>query len=315
MQLTPLISVVVPTYNGANVLRRALVSILRQTYQKFEVFVVDDGSTEDIESVVRTLNDPRICYLRLLAHTNANVARNAGIRAAKGQYVAMLDSDDEWLPQHLQRRLEKITEWACDGIHGSFLLDDGVSPRPVLSRPRRPGESAADYALSGDFAVTPSHFYDRVAALATLWDETLTRHQDYDFSIRFGTRFIFRCDPEPTVVVHWVARQGKKYDYQGCIQFYEKHKNNISPAAAVEYLLRMMIFAVSSKAAPEITSYYTGELRRLREHINSPFELFLSQHPIIYFYWSTHPKLREHINSLRVIFHRLRQRWTPTLSD
>lgn len=97
----PAVSVVIPLYNKGPYIARALESILSQTFQDFEVIVVDDGSTDGGSEVARELRDPRI---RLISQENRGVsaARNRGIEAARSQLVAFLDADDEWLPRFLE---------------------------------------------------------------------------------------------------------------------------------------------------------------------------------------------------------------------
>ncbi len=92
----PLVSVVIPTYNHARYLGRALQSVLDQTYTNWEVIVIDNHSTDNTDGVMTSFKDPRITYLKI--HNNGVIAasRNAGIRVAKGEWIAFLDSDDWW---------------------------------------------------------------------------------------------------------------------------------------------------------------------------------------------------------------------------
>ncbi len=97
----PMVSVIIPTYNRAHVLGRAIRSVLDQTYQDFELIVVDDGSSDHTGEVVATFADPRIHYLRHEKNRGAAAARNTAIKTAQGEYIASLDSHDEWLPEKL----------------------------------------------------------------------------------------------------------------------------------------------------------------------------------------------------------------------
>jgi len=101
--LTPLISVIIPSYNRKNIVIEAIKSALEQESKTFEVIVVDDGSTDGTEDYLKSLNLPII----LLRKENGGVssARNAGIKIAQGEYVAFLDSDDLWLPGILENQL------------------------------------------------------------------------------------------------------------------------------------------------------------------------------------------------------------------
>lgn len=100
----PTVSVVIPTYNRAHLVGRAIQSVLNQTYQDFEIIVVDDGSTDNTEEVVKSFNDPRIRYIRHDQNRGGSAARNTGIKMARGEYIAFQDSDDEWLPEKLESR-------------------------------------------------------------------------------------------------------------------------------------------------------------------------------------------------------------------
>ena len=104
---SPLVSVIIPSYNHADLLPRAVHSACAQTYKHIEILIVDDASTDNTPAVGAMLEkeDSRIRYIRKEENGGVNAARNTGIRASIGEYIALLDSDDEWLPTKLQEQM------------------------------------------------------------------------------------------------------------------------------------------------------------------------------------------------------------------
>lgn len=102
------VSVIIPTYNRANLIRETINSVLNQTYQNFEILIIDDGSTDNTKTVVQSFKDSRIKYI-LQKHCGLPAkARNKGLNVAKGEFIAFLDSDDIWLPQKLGKQIDII---------------------------------------------------------------------------------------------------------------------------------------------------------------------------------------------------------------
>ena len=101
----PAVSVIIPTYNRENLIARSIQSVLCQSYEDLEVIVVDDGSEDKTEELVRGLNDERIKYIRLEENKGAGAARNVGIQESIGEFIAFQDSDDEWLPGNLEKHM------------------------------------------------------------------------------------------------------------------------------------------------------------------------------------------------------------------
>ncbi len=109
--MMPLVSVVVPTHNRARLLRRTLRSILAQHMVDLEVVVIDDGSTDDTGDVAAT--DPRVLVIRNRESAGVSAARNRGIAAARGEWIAFCDDDDLWSPDKLNRQLTAADACGC----------------------------------------------------------------------------------------------------------------------------------------------------------------------------------------------------------
>ncbi len=101
-----LVSVIIPTYNRAHLIGRAIQSVLNQTYKNMEIIIADDGSTDNTEEIVKSFQDKRIKYIKYPENKGGCAARNIGIRSSRGKYISFLDSDDEWLPEKLEKQLE-----------------------------------------------------------------------------------------------------------------------------------------------------------------------------------------------------------------
>jgi len=104
----PLVSVILPTFNRAKLVSRAINSVLNQSYINLECIVIDDGSIDNTKQIVNSINDGRIIYLQHQENRHASAARNTGIKHAKGEFIAFLDDDDEWLPEKLEKQITFI---------------------------------------------------------------------------------------------------------------------------------------------------------------------------------------------------------------
>ena len=123
----PLISIVIPTYNRVFLLQKAIASVLAQTYTRWELIVVDDGSTDDTAGIIYSLKDPRIQLLALPHCGNIASLRNAGTKAGSGEWVAFLDSDDEWVPDKLEIQLFLLLQEKKRWSYGGYELMNEVS--------------------------------------------------------------------------------------------------------------------------------------------------------------------------------------------
>jgi len=143
----PQVSVIIPTFQRGPLLQRAVRSVLRQQYQEYEVIVVSDGPDPTLLPLIEKMNDRRLRLIALERHVGANGARNAGVRAARGEWVALLDDDDEWLPSKLEVQMRIAARsrhhWPIVGCRAIMR-----TPRADLVVPRREpeeGEPLSEY--------------------------------------------------------------------------------------------------------------------------------------------------------------------------
>lgn len=106
----PFFSIILPTYNRAHLLPKAIDSVIAQTFNDWECIIMDDASTDNTEEVVKQFQDPRIRYFKNKVNLERSVSRNTGIEQAKGKYICFLDSDDYHLPEHLEKFYQKIQQ-------------------------------------------------------------------------------------------------------------------------------------------------------------------------------------------------------------
>ncbi|MFA5070117.1 MAG: glycosyltransferase family 2 protein [Patescibacteria group bacterium] len=111
MIYAPKFSVILPTYNRGYILWRAIQSVLGQTYPFFELVIIDDGSSDDTQKTVKVFRDPRIIYFKNRKRQGVSAARNKGLKKARGEYIAYLDSDNEWHKDFLESMLSAIAKY------------------------------------------------------------------------------------------------------------------------------------------------------------------------------------------------------------
>lgn len=186
-----MISCVIPTYKRCDSLGRAIDSVLAQTYDNLEVLVVDDNERGSIESqavkdMLTHYTDPRVKYVEQVKHINGAEARNAGVRASKGDYIAFLDDDDEWLPEKLKKQIAILNaDSTIDGV--SCLYQELADGKVFHSCPPYSGDGLHKKVFQREVAVFTSTILLRKKALleAGLFDNTLRRHQDLQLLLDF----------------------------------------------------------------------------------------------------------------------------------
>jgi glycosyltransferase involved in cell wall biosynthesis len=185
---TPIVSAVIPTRNRPGLVVRAVVSALEQSFRGLEVIVVIDGPDQPTLCALAEIRDPRLRVISLEESVGGAEARNIGARAAKGQWIALLDDDDEWLPTKIERQLEAAPSDAVNGVLVVSKFIERSVDRADVVRPRRlprPGERISEYMF--DFLCyfqTSTFFCSRELFLEIPFRKELKSFQDIDWFLR-----------------------------------------------------------------------------------------------------------------------------------
>ena len=245
--INPTVSIILPTYNRAHTLKKAIDSVLNQTYEDFELIIVDDGSTDNTYNLIKSINDHRIIYVKHEKNKGAAAARNTGIRLAKGRYIAFQDSDDEWYLQKLEKQIKIIeSNKQTDIVYSSFFL---IKNGQKLLYPRK-----KNFKLEGNLRKTFSRH--NVVALPTvlikkeciqkagLFDERFPRFQDWEFFFRLSKYCNFKFIDEPLVIAH-VQNDGitsnSKFLIEGLYLFIEKYKDELTKSSISALYRRLAV--------------------------------------------------------------------------
>jgi glycosyltransferase involved in cell wall biosynthesis len=243
----PLVSVVVPCYNRSHFIERAVESVRSQTLQDWELIIVDDGSSDDIVGALAAYqDDDRIRLVRHAHNRGEPAARNTGIAAARGRFIAFLDSDDVWMPMKLARQAEAVL--ADPEPDFVFCVTQTVV---VLSKHRRvvrpvrgpaPGRSFAEFLYNdGGFAQSSSFFLARSLALRFPFREDLRQMVDHLLFIEVGAAGArYLLVPEPLTVWHNEERPDRismSDDPANWRKIFERFSREAAPFAPPHVLL------------------------------------------------------------------------------
>jgi glycosyltransferase involved in cell wall biosynthesis len=196
----PQVSVIIPTYNHAAYVGQAIQSVLNQDYDAYEIVVVDDGSEDNTSEVVAQFGD----RVRYIWQENRGLpgARNIGIKAARGDFIALLDADDTWLPGFLSATVARLAaEPGLGAVHtGFFFVDERGQRLPQISTETVSDDQMYDRLLDGEFFVPAAvvarrECYDQVG----LFDEAFRASEDWDIWLRVAREYRFAGIPRPLV--------------------------------------------------------------------------------------------------------------------
>jgi len=190
----PIVSVIIPTYNRAYLIDKAINSVLSQTYRDYEIIVIDDASTDNTREVVESFTDSRINYIFHANNLGVSAARNTGIKASRGKYIALLDSDDEWLPEKLEKQVVILHNESSEvGVVCSWQFNIKDNDEYICKGclPKKEG-FIYEYLLSKNYLSVPTvlirkECFEKVG----LFDDLLNGQEDWDMWIRISKYYKF----------------------------------------------------------------------------------------------------------------------------
>lgn len=251
----PAVSVVIPAWNRRETLRASVESVLRQTFTDFELIVVDDGSTDGTMEAIADLADPRLRRLQTPHNMGASGARNLGIRAARGEWVAFQDSDDEWLPRKLEKQMARV-EAAGPEVVACYTgmlrpwRPSGQGARtdllylPHISVPQVEGDLSR--TILARSLVSTQMLMARRAALLQIggFDEAMPALVDWELTIRLSRLGRFLLVDEPLVIQSFSENSlthDEERRLRAQLRILEKHHAALKtePQALIRHLVKI----------------------------------------------------------------------------
>ena len=256
----PLVSVVIPSYERPDLLVRAVASARAQTFDAIEIIVVLDGSQPAAAAALSGIDDPRLRVITLPGHAGRGPATNAGVDAARADWIALLDDDDEWMPDKLrvQWQAAQSSHAALPIVACRFIARTAAGDQIWPHRLPQPGESFGDYLLvqsglrGGEGMLLPSTLLIRRDLVVRERFGRLPQFIDLDWLLRVerrpGVAAVYVETRRPLAVWHLTpARRhiSGSRDWRSAVGFLEAHRALLSPRAQVAFLLTQVSMAAA----------------------------------------------------------------------
>ena len=200
-----LVSVIIPTYNRKNLLDISINSVLNQTYQNFEIIIVDDNSNDGTDDYIKKINHDKIQYIKNKESMYAPTSRNIGILHSKGDLISFLDDDDEWYPDKLEKQVKLFQDSDVGLVYGGidlFFEDYSLS---YPTSPALKGDIYKNMLIKNYIGATPSVIVRRNALNNVCskeneyFDPSFPARQDYDLWVRITEKYKVDFIQEPVL--------------------------------------------------------------------------------------------------------------------
>ena len=230
------VSVVIPTHNREKYIIRAVDSVFNQNINAdLELIVVDDASTDNTGTLIKNYMEnnkqKKLKYLINKKSVGGAVSRNIGAKQATGDFIAFLDSDDEWLPNHLETGIQLLLSSGEKGCFSNFnvIFNDDVKNNNFSEK--KSTVFIGDYIFSGNGDTRTSTFiFDRTSFNQIKFDEQLNKHQDWDLAIRFDKAYSMILNNLTTVNIYNDSnnRMSNKTNHEASKKFIDKHIRSLN---------------------------------------------------------------------------------------
>ncbi len=198
------ISVIIPTWNRSRVIKKAILSALNQTFSSLEVVVVDDGSTDNTSEIVQSIKDSRIKWISG-DHTGLPAAvRNRGMKESKGEWIAFLDSDDEWLPDKIDKQITLAKKTSCLAVCSNGYGINSRGEKKIYLTYNRDFIEFNDLLKNNSVILSSAIFHKSLISLCNGLpeDQKYRNAPDYTYWLRISTYTKFAYLNDPLVVYH-----------------------------------------------------------------------------------------------------------------
>lgn len=269
-----MVSVVIPTKNRAKTISRAIRSVLSQTYESIELIIVDDNSDDNTSELVFEISDAAAITIRYIKNDQSKggaAARNIGAESARGKYIAFLDSDDEWLPEHLRSAVAYLTKSNYCACFSNYFLIGGAEPINEYINHFNGSDSLANLLFKKvidprtSTFVFKKRYFDNVK-----FDVDQKKHQDWDLAIRFCKDYKMGCTGKKTVKLHHDAdnRMSADLNHEATAYFLEKHLSDVRPVYGITFLVYLSWSTVISEGKNSNYNTYQKNIKKLKLVVN-----------------------------------------------
>lgn len=266
-----MITVIIPVYNREKVIQKSINSVLKQSFSDIEVLIIDDGSSDNTLRIISDIKDKRIRLISLKNNSGATVARNIGLKEAKGEYIAFQDSDDYWFPNKLEEQIKFLDSEDADLVACSMKTIDGEKMSMVENLSIHGSRVYKEDLFPQNFISTQTILAKKEVFRHYKFDENISRYQDWDLVIRISEKYKIFFDEniyvEQYIQTDSITKNMSK-SFDSISKIVEKNQvfldSQLDKKAGMFYWL-----GLSKRAMKEKSLYYFFESFKMKPKLNT----------------------------------------------